>query len=109
MEKLNQYQREALKTADTKLDPYDQMVNAVMGLNGESGEVADHLKKAMFQGHQLDREKLRDECGDVLWYVSLLAHALGLTLQEVAERNIEKLRARYPGGFTVEASRNREQ
>ena len=80
-----------------------------MGLNGESGEVIDIVKKHMFQGHELDKEKIKKELGDVMWYVAEVCEALDLNLDEVMEGNIEKLRKRFKDGFTVNESINREE
>lgn len=104
----NDYQRMAMRTAGEYDTDYDQLRNAAYGLNGEAGEVIDLLKKHEFQGHDLPAEKLIDECGDVLWYCALLADALGFTLEQVMNRNIDKLRKRYPEGFDKARSINRE-
>lgn len=104
----NDYQRMAMRTAGEYDTDYDQLRNAAYGLNGEAGEVIDLLKKHEFQGHDLPDEKLIDECGDVLWYCALLADALGFTLEQVMNRNIDKLRKRYPDGFDKNRSINRE-
>lgn len=103
---MNEYQKLAMRTAG-ELTNEDKLINAVFGLNGEAGEIADHIKKHMFQGHKLDGEKLVKELGDVLWYIALGAEALGINLEEVAQINIEKLKKRYPEGFSVERSVNR--
>lgn len=104
----NDYQRMAMRTAGEYETDYDKLRNAVYGLNGEAGEVIDLLKKHEFQGHDLPAEKLIDECGDVLWYCALLADALGFSLEAVMNRNIDKLRKRYPDGFDKNRSINRE-
>lgn len=104
----NDYQRAAMRTAGEYETNYDKLRNAAYGLNGEAGEVIDLLKKHEFQGHELPDEKLIDECGDVLWYCALLADALGFTLEQVMNRNIDKLRKRYPDGFDKARSINRE-
>ena len=103
----NDYQRMAMRTAGDKSENY--LDNAIMGLCGEVGECADIVKKHHFQGHDLDREKLKDELSDVCWYVALLATALGLTLEEVMLHNIEKLKKRYPDGFDKSRSINRDK
>lgn len=79
-----------------------------LGLTGEAGECVDLLKKHLFHGHPLDVAKLKKEIGDVLWYVAALASLVALPLEEVAIENIEKLKARYPDGFTVQASLQRQ-
>lgn len=83
------------------------MIAAALGVSGESGEFADHVKKWWAQGHTLDSAKVEEELGDVLWYVALACSAMSLDMGVVAERNIEKLRARYPEGFSTERSINR--
>lgn len=103
---FNEYQKLAQRTSNTKT-PSDKIENGLMGLNGEAGECIDILKKHLFQGHELDEEKLIDEVGDCLWYIAEIATGLGIELQEIAEHNIAKLRARYPYGFDRERSINR--
>lgn len=78
-----------------------------LGLAGESGEVADLIKKHLGHGHSLDKGKLTKELGDVLWYIAVLSSEVGMSLEEVAEANLAKLRARYPEGFSTERSLNR--
>jgi NTP pyrophosphatase (non-canonical NTP hydrolase) len=73
------------------------------------GEIADTIKKVYFHGHDLDRDELVKELGDVLWYVALAATALDVPLAEIMQGNIEKLQRRYPDGFSAEASRNRSE
>ena len=84
-----------------------QLLNGVMGLNGESGECIDILKKALFQGHGLDAEHLAEELGDVAWYLAVSAQALGYTLEDIMQMNVDKLRKRYPAGFSADRSVNR--
>ena len=105
---LNEYQELAMRTLNPKLDKKDVLINGVMGLCGESGEVIDLVKKHLAQGHDLDREKMIDELGDVAWYIAETATALGADLEEVFSRNIEKLKKRYPEGFSSERSIFRE-
>jgi NTP pyrophosphatase (non-canonical NTP hydrolase) len=98
------HSKEGAREAKAGLRVIDQMVWA-LGLTGEAGEVADLLKKGFGHGHGVDREKLQKELGDVLWYLAVLADSFGLTLSEVARANVAKLRARYPTGFSIEASK----
>ncbi|NOX63452.1 MAG: nucleoside triphosphate pyrophosphohydrolase family protein [Chloroflexi bacterium] len=105
---LNDYQQLALRTAGNHGDFERTLIYTALGLNGEAGEVAELIKKAFFHGHDLDMDKLKKELGDVLWYVAVMANALGLPLDEVAQHNIDKLARRYPEGFSEERSRNRE-
>ena len=106
---INEYQKLAMKTLNPKLDKKDVLINGVMGLCGESGEVIDIVKKHLAQGHELDREKLIKELGDVAWYLAETAYALDVDLETVLEGNIDKLRKRYPEGFASERSVNREE
>ncbi len=85
----------------------DKLENACLGLAGECGEVCDIVKKALFQGHALDRAGLIEEAGDVLWYLAELAAGLGVSLEDMAVQNVMKLRRRYPSGFDAGRSRNR--
>lgn len=105
---LNDYQVAADRTSGN-LSPWDKVRNGCYGLNGEAGECIDILKKVEFQGHTFDPEKMLDELGDVLWYVAQAATGLGVSLQEVAEHNIAKLKARYPEGFDPERSIHRPE
>ncbi|MDR9795243.1 nucleoside triphosphate pyrophosphohydrolase family protein [Aeribacillus composti] len=101
---LNEYQKLAGRTANLK---DEALTNFALGVAGEAGEVADLVKKHVFHGHPLEREEMIKELGDVLWYVSQLAAWMGIELNEVARKNIEKLMLRYPNGFSKEASRER--
>ena len=106
--KMNEYQQLAQRTANTKTLSA-KIENGLLGLFGEGGECADTLKKHRHQGHEFDREHMIEELGDVLWYCAELASGLGVTLEEVAMKNIGKLRKRYPDGFSAERSINREE
>lgn len=103
---LNAYQGEAMRTAG---DRKDDLACHALGIAGEAGEVADLLKKHLFHGHSLDHDKVAKELGDVLWYVAVLAQRIGVDLETVARMNVEKLRKRYPDGFSSERSINREE
>ena len=83
------------------------MLNGALGLGGESGEVEDLVKKHIFQSHELDKEHLAKELGDVAWYLAVTAHAIGYDLDTIFQMNVDKLRARYPDGFEAERSMHR--
>lgn len=106
---INEYQKLAMTTLNPELDKKDILINGVMGLCGESGEVIDIVKKHLAQGHELDREKIIKELGDVAWYMAEIATVLDVELEEVLTLNIEKLKKRYPEGFSTEKSLNREE
>lgn len=108
----NDYQYQAARTLiaepDAEYTPEELMLvwNA-LGLAGEAGEVADLIKKSVFHRHALDRTKLVKELGDVLWYVAALCTKLGIHMDDVMAANIEKLRQRYPAGYSSEASKHK--
>ena len=104
---INEYQKQAMRTLNPELDKKDVLINGVMGLYGESGEVIDIVKKHLAQGHSLDREKMIKELGDVAWYLAETAYALDVDLETVLQKNLDKLRARYPEGFDADRSINR--
>ena len=106
---LNEYQQAAKRTIPADLTGPALFDNAILGLNGETGELADMVKKWRFQGHLYTQLDWIDEAGDVLWYLAALATSLGVTLEQIAEGNVEKLRKRYPAGFTTNDSVNRQE
>ena len=106
---INEYQELAMKTVNPKLNKDEILINSVMGLCGESGEAIDVVKKWFAHGHELDRDHLKKELGDIAWYLAEAATALDLTLEEILEANIDKLRKRYPEGFETKRSVEREK
>lgn len=128
---VNEYQKAALRTeapkdiykAPTEIlkifamlgvisNPEDsisaiRLLQGVMGLNGETGEAVDILKKVLFQGHKFDKEHMARELGDISWYLALSADAIGYDLETIFQMNIDKLKARYPNGFDIDKSLNR--
>ena len=108
--RINEYQNEAMRTASgMNYENYGMLINAALGLCGESGEVADIIKKATFQGHELDVEHVAKELGDVAWYLAVGARAIGYDLETILQMNVDKLRARYPDGFSAEKSLHRKE
>ena len=106
---LDDYQQLAARTLGRDRTHEQQLANAALGLTGEAGEVADVIKKHLFHGTPLDQDALAKELGDCLWYIGAFATVLGLSLDEIAQRNVDKLRKRYPEGFDTERSRNRTE
>jgi NTP pyrophosphatase (non-canonical NTP hydrolase) len=104
---------ERLGSTSVPLDALEDLIGSAetsvagLGIAGEAGEVADLLKKHLGHGHELDREKLKKELGDVLWYTARIAMHFGFGLEDVARANVAKLRQRYPAGFSTEASKRR--
>ena len=107
---INEYQTAALRTAQTdKLTARELLLNSALGLCGESGEVADLLKKHLFQGHDIDIEHIAKELGDVAWYLAVGAYAIGYDLETILQMNVDKLKARYPNGFSTDRSLHRDK
>lgn len=104
---VNEYQQQAMRTLNPALETKDVLINSVMGLCGESGEAIDLVKKWLAQGHALDKAALAKELGDIAWYLAEAATALGLSLEDVLQANLDKLCARYPDGFDAERSLHR--
>jgi NTP pyrophosphatase (non-canonical NTP hydrolase) len=96
---INEYQKAALRTKNTKLSSIEQLQNGILGLSGEAGECIDLLKKHLFQGHELNKEHVAKELGDVAWYLAISADTIGYDLGTILQMNIDKLKARYPEGF----------
>ena len=121
----NQYQELAMRTNDgmctqrlRKMADFEMgygytdfagIVNACFGLSGEVGEINDMVKKWVFHGHKMDKEELEKEIGDVMWYVALICTSLHIDLEEVMGKNIDKLKKRYPEGFSEKASVERSE
>ncbi len=107
---IEKYQRMAMRTASGGRDEptESKLLNGILGLVGEVGEVVDHIKKVIFQGHDLNTELITEELGDILWYVALLSNGIGVSLDVIMKENIVKLKRRYPDGFDADRSKNRE-
>ncbi len=91
---LNDYQAAMARTYKP-----NRMLNHILGLCGEAGETAELIKKDTYHAKPYDPFIMKDELGDVLWYLTALAQDHGFTLNDIAERNAEKLSLRYPNGF----------
>lgn len=107
--RITEYQDKSKRTLNPKLSKHDQLANMLMGIQGETGEVADHFKKHFYQGHNLDMEKVAEEIGDVMFYIANLCNLSGLDLGQILESNHQKLLKRYPEGFEKEKSVNRSE
>ena len=103
----NDYQKLAMRTCSIPYDRKDDRLrHAVFGLTSEAGEVAGILQK-VYQGHDFDKEHIKKELGDCLWMIAEACEALDFSMDEVMQLNIDKLKARYPEGFTAERSLHR--
>ena len=91
--------------------PSERLLTAAVGMSAEAGEFTEIVKKIIFQGKPVNEENLfhlKRELGDIMWYVAQACMGLGVDLDEVIEMNIDKLKARYPGGeFDAHYSENR--
>ena len=101
---INEHQKLAMTTLNPELSKKDVLINGGMGLGGESGEAIDIVKKWLAQGHDLDKQQLAKELGDIAWYLAETAFALDIPLEDILQANIDKLRKRYPEGFSAERS-----
>ena len=107
---INEYQTAALRTAQTdKFSASDLLLNSALGLCGESGEVSDIVKKSRFQGHNLDIDHVAKELGDIAWYLAVGAYSIGYDLEKILQMNVDKLKARYPDGFSTDRSLHRDK
>lgn len=117
---ISEYQNLAMRTNDGKsterllkfIEEHKDIdvggiINACEGLCGESGEANDMIKKWIFHGHELKEADLVKEIGDVCWYLAFVSECFGLDLNRIMEKNIAKLKNRYPEGFSEQASINR--
>lgn len=104
----NEYQELAAKTMNTELTVNEQQYHALHGMVGEIGEIHSIFQKA-YQGHVMDREHIKKELGDLLWFIAEFCTVGGVTLEEIMRMNIDKLKKRYPDGFKEENSLNRKK
>jgi NTP pyrophosphatase (non-canonical NTP hydrolase) len=106
---FQEYQQLALRTAPPP-SPHslEDLLHGVLGVGTEGGELLDIVKKNQFYGKPIDWVNVREEIGDVLWYLALLARASGTTLEACGELNIKKLEKRYPKAFTAQRALHRD-
>lgn len=104
---LTEYQNLAARTIDSQLNGSEQMSHAMFGMVGELGEFFSIYQKA-YQGHEPEIDHVKKELGDLLWFIAEYCTAFGWDLNEIAQMNIDKLRARYPDGFDKEHSLHRK-
>ena len=120
----SEYQKLAMRTNDgeaterlgflTSMDEntvvdFGGLINGCLGLAGESGETLDMIKKWVFHEKELDKDHLKKEIGDVMWYVAMICESAGFNLDDVLQTNIDKLKARYPEGFDTYLANHRKE
>lgn len=104
---FQEYQKRAMSSEPNDLPAIEGLKAATLGLAGEAGEVVDAVKKQLYHPHKkiphdVFVSQVREELGDVLWYVAWMCDRLGIELEAVAATNIEKLASRYPNGFPTQ-------
>lgn len=107
------HQREAFKRVEDTDDLMGiRLVHSIIGLSGEVGELASAIERVFWYGQKIDRDNIREEIGDCLWYIAEACNSLGFHMAEVMDSNIRKLRQRYPQKFSCddakEENRNRQ-
>lgn len=116
MENSKEYIKNAIRTESRDFDAMDKrlendgtkrLMHAAFGLSTEAGEFLDAMKKHVFYGKELDRVNLREELGDLFWYIAIACDELDIEFEPIMSRNIEKLKARYGEKFTEEAAEHR--
>lgn len=105
---FNEYQELARRTQNPHLSFPERRMHALHGIAAEAGEIHGIYQKT-YQGHTLDVDKIVDEMGDLMWFLAELADVLRVSLDDVAHRNVAKLKRRYPDGFSEHRSVNREE
>lgn len=105
----NEYQKLSIRTINQNISKDSRVMESLLGIGTESGEILDIFKKSNYHNHgDVDIEKLKDELGDLLWYISTLSYYYDINLSDIMEFNINKLKKRYPKGFSFEDSKNRD-
>lgn len=107
-ENIDEYQKLSQRTLNKDLSKVETLNNMIYGLIGESGEVVDAFKKHLFQGHELDINNVKEELGDIMFYIVNLCSQLDLNMSDVLQGNLYKLGKRYPEGFETERSVHRD-
>ena len=107
----NEYQKLAARTMDKQLPMYQQELHSLHGMVGEVGELHSIYQK-VYQGHQTTKESIehrKKELGDLLWFIAEYCTCNGWELEDIMQMNIDKLKARYPDGFSANKSLNRKE
>lgn len=111
MVSFDEYQAGALTTAKSNNDEFKDLMHWALGVTGEAGEIAEKFKKIIRDKDgeisDSDKAELSKEIGDVLWYLAVLAHQLGLSFDEIAKDNLEKLKSRKERGVIGGSGDNR--
>lgn len=105
---INTYQQLAARTMNPELTQVEAILHALHGMSAEVGEIHSIYQKS-YQGHEVDENDLKAELGDLLWFCAEYCTAKGWDMEKIANMNIEKLRKRFPKGFSAERSLHRDE
>lgn len=105
---IKEYQEQSNRTMASLETPLQDDLHMILGMQTEVAEIADAYKKHMAYGKELDLINVREEVGDVMWYIANLCNLHGWDLREIMQTNINKLKARYPNKFDKNLAKNRD-
>jgi NTP pyrophosphatase (non-canonical NTP hydrolase) len=83
------------------------LLHGAIGISTEAGEILDAFKRHIYYGKELDVVNIKEEIGDIMWYVAILCRELNLNMEDILQTNIDKLKARYPDKFSETHALNR--
>jgi len=105
---IKEFEKESARTMAPTIYPEAfnvETLHGIIGISAEAGELLDTVKKAYFYGHEPDLNNIREELGDIMWYIMAVARGLNFDMEDIMNENIEKLRKRYPEQFTKDHSK----
>jgi NTP pyrophosphatase (non-canonical NTP hydrolase) len=105
---FNEYQKKAISTAKPWDDQNMRLAYYTLGLTGEAGECADAIKKHLSGSKQIDPDAIKRELGDVLWYINALSTYFNFDLDDIAQTNIAKIKARHGESWSGYGNRTGE-
>ncbi len=105
---IKEYQEKASRTLSILKTSLKDDLHMVLGMQTESAEIADAYKKHMAYGKELDLVNIKEELGDLTWYIANMCNLHGWDLRDILDTNIKKLEFRYPDKFTNEKAINRD-
>lgn len=104
---IDAYQQQAEMFSNGNVKSTHRMTMGALGVAGEAGELADEIKKLVYHEKPIDIDRIRKEIGDVLWYLAYLCSVFDLNLSDVAQANLDKLKARHGDKFRPHNEQNR--
>lgn len=103
---FEQYKKESERTNKDRGFNFN-VIHAALGIHTEGAELADVIKKYIFYGKKIDVVNIKEEIGDILWYIAILCREFNFNLDDILQINIDKLKIRFPEKFTSENALNR--